>query len=132
MICRSERGELEKLLQDAQTEQLSSDDAPSEPMPSSAAAQESPSLSDAELDSELSKISNLLDTLPASLQLLDKKWSETRCEKVASQLKSIKEILGRTSAQASTQAGWQNRLSEYNGLARDFKRIRDLPRSMNG
>ena len=128
----SERGELEKLLEQSQAAQPPSGDTASEPAPGTADAPASPALSAELLDAELAKISNLLDTLPASLQLLDKKWSEARCEKVASQLKSVKEILGSTSAQASTQAGWQNRLSEYNGLARDFKRIRDLPRSMNG
>ena len=121
----SERGELEALLQGPAPAAAASTSSPQAP---SSAEQ----LSQEEIDTELTKISNLLDTLPASMQLLGKKWSETRCEKIASQLSSIKEILNQTSAQASTQAGWQNRLSEYNGFARDFKRIRDLPRSMNG
>jgi hypothetical protein len=132
----SERRELEELYAQAKpastSVSASQDDAASSGSTPAADATPPERLSEAELEAELSKISNLLDTLPAGLQLLDKKWTEARQEKVASQLRSAKEILGRTSAQASALPGWQNRLAEYNGFARDFKRIRDLPRNMSG
>ena len=119
----NERSELEQLLQHVQP--------PSESPPSTSSTP-AEALSELDLEAELAKISNLLDTLPASMQLLEKKWTGTRQEKISSQLKTVKEILGRTSAQASTLPGWQNRLSEFNTLAREFKRIRDMPRNMEG
>ena len=83
-------------------------------------------------ETALAQISNLLDTLPSSITLLDKKWSQTRCDKVQGQLRTVKSLLDHTSAQAASLPGWQARLDEFNTLARDFKRIRDLPRNMNG
>ena len=85
-----------------------------------------------DMDADLSRISNLLDTLPASLQLLDKKWSEARQDKVRGQLRTVKELLDHTATAGTGNAGWQSRLDEFNTLAREFKKIRDLPRNMNG
>ena len=55
----------------------------------------------------------------------------TGCDKVEGQLNTVKALLDKTaSAQAAT--GWPARQKEYNELLRDFKRIRDLPRNLNG
>ena len=86
----------------------------------------------ADMDTVLSRISNLLDTLPASMQLLDKKWSETRQDKVRGQLRTVKGLLDQTATQGSDVPGWQSRMSEYNDLARAYKKVRDMPRNMNG
>lgn len=120
----SEKSELVQLVQAAVAASGSSD-----PRGESAPADAEPDL---DLDAMLAQLSNLLDTLPASLQLLDRKWSETRQEKVRGQLRSVKQLLDQTAAGGAQEAGWQARLEEYNGLAKDFKRIRDLPRNMNG
>ena len=88
--------------------------------------------SEEDVDTSLSKINNLLDTLPASLTLLNKKWSESRSEKTRNQLQTVKELLNRTAARCSNERSWQDKLEEYNGLAKDYKKLRDLPRNMNG
>ena len=87
---------------------------------------------DADMDTVLSQISNLLDTLPASMQLLDKKWSEARQDKVRGQLRTVKGLLDQTATQGTDVPGWQSRMQEYNDLARAYKKIRDMPRNMNG
>jgi hypothetical protein len=85
-----------------------------------------------DLEASFARMSNLLDTLPASLTLLDNKYSDVRMQKIRGQLNSIKALLDETSAEGSAQNGWHSRLEEYNKFARDFKRLRDMPRSMNG
>lgn len=97
-----------------------------------AAAASGPPEADTDLDAVLSQISNLLDTLPASMQLLDKKWSEARQEKVRGQLRTVKGLLDQTATQGTDVPGWQARMQEYNDLARAYKKIRDMPRNMNG
>ena len=87
---------------------------------------------DLDLDTTLAKLNNLLDTLPAALALLDKKWSEARSEKTRGQLASIKSLLDQSAAAGTTNPNWQAKLAEYNEFARDYKRLRDMPRSMNG
>lgn len=116
----SEKSELIALLREAESGAAASTAPANEP------------LDEISLEEALAKLSNLMDTLPASMQLLDKKWSESRQAKVQGQLKSVKALLDQTAAHGAGQPGWQSRLDEYNALARDFKRIRDLPRNMNG
>ena len=89
-------------------------------------------MADVDIDTTLARLSNLLDTLPASMTLLDKKWSETRQEKVCGQLKTVKHLLDQSTRIGRNNPGWQSRLEEYNQLAREFKKIRDLPRNMDG
>ena len=117
----TEKSELVSLLQKHQPQ------PPSPPSPA-----EAPPADSADLEDNLSKINNLLDTLPASLTVLDKKWSEQRCEKIRGQLKTVKSLLDATAISGASNASWQSKLDEFNSLARDFKRIRDLPRNMNG
>lgn len=98
---------------------------------SSASAVASPN-DDVDMETSLAKLNNLLDTLPAALELLNKKWSEARQEKTRSQLASIKQLLDQTAARGANDTNWQAKLAEYNGFAREFKRLRDMPRNMNG
>lgn len=98
---------------------------------SSASAVASPN-DDVDMETSLAKLNNLLDTLPAALELLNKKWSEARQEKTRSQLASIKQLLDQTAARGANDTNWQAKLTEYNGFAREFKRLRDMPRNMNG
>ena len=102
------------------------------PIKGAETAAEAAPIDDADMDASLAQLSNLLDTLPGSLTLLDKKWSETRQDKVRGQLRTVKALLDQTAAAGSQLAGWQSRLEEYNEHAKAFKRIRDLPRNMNG
>ena len=85
-----------------------------------------------DIEASLSKINNLLDTLPASLTLLNKKWSDTRSDKTRGQLRSVKEQLDATATRCSSERSWQEKLEEYNALAKEYKKLRDLPRNMNG
>ena len=87
---------------------------------------------DADLETTLAKLNNLLDTLPAALELLNRKWSEARSEKTRSQLASIKALLDESASAGAGNANWQAKLDDYNLFARDYKKLRDLPRSMNG
>ena len=136
----SEKSELIALLEQAQSNdppQAKSNDPPMNP-PSEPSSSMTPQAtkatpeSDADMDTNLARLSNLLDTLPGSLQLLDRKWSEARQDKIRGQLRSVKELLDATSSEGAGLSSWQTRLTEYNELARDFKRIRDLPRNMSG
>ena len=108
----SERHELEALLQ---TSAEKSDHT------SEGTAEETPD----DMDTELSKISNLLDTFPASMQLLKRDWSDRRSSKIADQLIRVKELLSLTKKQGGTMPSWHARLIEYNDLAKSFKQIRD-------
>ena len=56
-------------------------DWPMPPLEGDAPAPPPSSMSEEELQEHLSKVNNLLDTLPAGLALLRKQWSETRGEK---------------------------------------------------
>ena len=55
-----------------------------------------------------------------------------RSQKTKGQLSTIKQLLDATASAGTGSSAWQAKLDEYNRLARDYKRIRDLPRSMNG
>jgi hypothetical protein len=85
-----------------------------------------------DFEASLAQMNNLLDTLPGALTLLDKKWSDARSQKVRGQLSSIKEHLDRTASAGATDSNWQAKLAEYNDFAKQYKRLRDLPRNMDG
>lgn len=89
-------------------------------------------VSDDEVQEHLSKINNLLDTLPASLALLTRSWSEVRSEKAKGQIKAVKALLDATAGSCSNEASWKSKLEEYNSLAKEYKRLRDMPRNMSG
>ena len=90
------------------------------------------SSSDADLETNLAKLNNLLDTLPSALELLNRKWSDARSEKTRNQLDSIKALLDESASAGAGNANWKAKLDEYNSFAREYKKLRDMPRSMNG
>jgi hypothetical protein len=108
----NERHELEKLHQLSETV-LQSD------------CQGSAETADDSVEDEMAGISNLLDTLPASLKLLKTEWSDRRSLKIGSQLKRVQELLSSTKKRAISTPSWNARLIEYNDLAKAYKQIRD-------
>ena len=135
----SEKSELVELLRKASCECETDQNAAAGQQSGSREAVESKTdqsgsaeMADVDIDTTLARLSNLLDTLPARMTLLHKKWSETRQEKVRGQLKTVKELLDQSAPSGTKNLGWQSRLEEYNQLAREFKKIRDLPRNMDG
>ena len=126
--CR-EKSELVEKLAAAQS---SSADTTASSEPAAQGDASTAAISDEEVQEHLSKINNLLDTLPASLALLTKSWSETRSEKTKGQIKAVKALLDATAGSMSNDASWKAKLEEYNSLAKEYKRLRDMPRNMSG
>ena len=122
----NEKRELVDLYEAARSSPKPVSDAGSQP------ATPASSSSDADLETNLAKLNNLLDTLPAALELLNRKWSDARSETTRSQLTSIKALLDESASAGSGNANWQAKLDDYNSFAREYKKLRDMPRNMNG